>query len=186
MPAVRTDWTVDMLDDLPDDGGRYEIIDGELFVTPAPSDIHQLVVGALYARLRAYLRPSAVARAMASPADVRRADHRTNRVQPDVFAVKLIDGKRPEYPYDFSDILFIAEVESSSTRRYHYQTKRPLYLSGGIPEYWIVSPETQTFARWRTGGEDAELLTARIEWHPAGMRDPLIIHIPEFFDDALG
>ena len=51
--------TVDMLDALPEDGQRYELIDGELFVTPAPSDVHQFVVGALYARLRQYLRPSA-------------------------------------------------------------------------------------------------------------------------------
>lgn len=39
MPADRTDWTVEMLDALPDDGQRYELIDGELFVTPAPSDL---------------------------------------------------------------------------------------------------------------------------------------------------
>jgi hypothetical protein len=37
MPATHTDWTVDMLDALPDDGQRYEIIDGELFVTRGPS-----------------------------------------------------------------------------------------------------------------------------------------------------
>ena len=80
----------------------------------------------------------------------------------------------------------IADVASSSTRQYDYPTKRPLYLSGGIPEYWIVSPETQTFARWRTGSEEAELLTTRIEWHPVGMPDPLAIDIPEFFEDALG
>jgi hypothetical protein len=67
MPASRFDWTVDMLDALPDDGNRYEIIDGELFVTPAPSNWHQHVVGALYSRLRAYLRPFNVARAMLSP-----------------------------------------------------------------------------------------------------------------------
>ena len=40
MPATHTEWTVDMLDALPDDGQRYEIIDGELFVTPSPSDMH--------------------------------------------------------------------------------------------------------------------------------------------------
>ena len=51
MPATHTDWTVEMLDALPDDGQRYEIIDGELFVTPSPSDVHQYVVGALHARL---------------------------------------------------------------------------------------------------------------------------------------
>ncbi|CAN5917373.1 hypothetical protein BH11GEM2_BH11GEM2_14100 [soil metagenome] len=56
MAATIVDWTVDMLDELPDDGQRYEIIDGELFVTPSPRDVHQLVVGEVYARLREYLR----------------------------------------------------------------------------------------------------------------------------------
>src|SRR5438552_4028497 len=109
MPAGQTEWTVDMLDALPEDGQRYEIIDGELFVTPAPSDVHQLVAGALYVRLREYLRPSNIARALCSPADVRRADRRRNRVQPDVFVVRLTDGQRPTYPYDLSDVLLAVE-----------------------------------------------------------------------------
>jgi hypothetical protein len=61
MPATHTDWTVEMLDALPDDGQRYEIIDGELFVTPSPSD-------------------------------VRREDRRRNRVQPDIFVVRVAAG----------------------------------------------------------------------------------------------
>jgi Uma2 family endonuclease len=171
---------------LPDDGNRYELIDGELFVTPAPSNWHQLVVGALYARLRAYLRPSNFARAMHSPADVRREDWNRNRVQPDVFAVRLVDGVQPKYPYKLDDLLLCVEVESPSNAAYDYQTKRRLYLESGIPEYWIVSPDARTFARWRGASADADLLTTRLEWHPAGMPEPLVIDIPEFFDDALG
>ena len=186
MPALRTDWTVEMLDALPDDGQRYEIIDGELFVTPAPSDVHQLVVGALHARLRAYLRPFDVGRALVSPADVRRGDRRKNRVQPDVFAVRLTAGGRPPYPFEQSDLLLAVEVESSSNREYDYHTKRKLYLSNGIPEYWIVSPDAQTFARWRAGGDAAELLTDRIEWQPDSMPAPFVLDISEFFEDALG
>lgn len=186
MPVPQTDWTVEMLDALPDDGNRYEIIDGELFVTPAPSDVHQLVVGALHARLRAYLRPFPVARAMMSPSDVRRDDRRKNRVQPDVFAVRLTDAVRPPYPFEQSDLLLAAEVESPGNREYDYHTKRKLYLANGVPEYWIVSPDTRTFARWRAPGDAAELLTDRIEWQPAGMPEPFVLDIPEFFEDALG
>ena len=186
MQMRQTDWTVEMLDALPDDGDRYEIIDGELFVTPAPSDVHQLVVGALHARLRAYLRPFSVARAFTSPSDVRRADRRKNRVQPDVFAVRLTDAARPTYPFEQSDLLLAVEVESPSTRSYDHQTKRKLYLANGIAEYWIVDPETQTFARWRTPGDAAELLTDRIEWQPAGMPTALVLEMSEFFEDALG
>src|SRR5438046_7820927 len=74
MPAAHANWTVEMLDALPDDGQRYEIIDGELYVTPAPSDVHQLVVGEFFTRLHAYLRKSQLGRAMLSPADVRKGD----------------------------------------------------------------------------------------------------------------
>src|SRR5687768_14561643 len=93
MPAAHADWTVDMLDALPEDGQRYEIIDGELFVTPAPSDVHQLVVAAFHRPIADYLRTSGLARALFSPADVRKGDRTRNRVQPDVFAVRLTAGK---------------------------------------------------------------------------------------------
>src|SRR5438067_8437681 len=98
MPAEYTEWTVDMLDALPEDGQRYELVDGELFVSPAPSDVHQLVVGAFFRRLHDYLRPSSLGRAMISPADVRKEDRKRNRVQPDVFAVRLTPNGRPPYP----------------------------------------------------------------------------------------
>src|ERR1043165_728537 len=104
MPVGRSEWTVDMLDALPDDGKRYEVIDGELFVTPSPSTPHQLVVGSLYARLRAYLRPTRVARAMISPSDVRSGDYSRNRVQPDVYAVRLVVGEWKPEPFDLSDL----------------------------------------------------------------------------------
>jgi hypothetical protein len=48
MPVAQTEWTIETLDALPEDGQRYEIIDGELFVTPAPLEMHQLVVGHMY------------------------------------------------------------------------------------------------------------------------------------------
>ena len=186
MPAARTDWTVDMLDALPDDGKRYEIIDGGLFVTPAPSDTHQLVVLALASRLRSYLRPSSIARVLHSPADVRRADRRRNRVQTDVFVIRLFDGRRPPYPFNVSDLLLAAEVESPSNRLYDYQTKRRFYSQSGIPEYWIVSAEARTFARWRGSSDEADLLSSQLQWQSAGMSEPLVVDIPEFFADALG
>ena len=62
MPATTSDWTVDMLDALPEDGQRHEIIDGELFVTPSPGEAHQDVVGALHWRLHSISRAMASAR----------------------------------------------------------------------------------------------------------------------------
>ena len=70
MPMLKRHWTVDDLADLPDDGQRYEIIDGELFVTPSPSLRHQEAIGELYLLLRAYLSRERVGYAYFAPADV--------------------------------------------------------------------------------------------------------------------
>jgi Uma2 family endonuclease len=186
MPAVRTEWTVEMLDELPDDGNRYELIDGDVFVTPAPSVVHQLVVLTLAARLHAYLRPTGVARVIASPSDVRKPDRTKNRVQPDVFVFKLVDGQRPAYPFALDDLLVAIEVVSPSNSQHDYQTKRELYLRNGVAEYWIVDPEARTFARWRGATDPGELLAEQLEWQPGGLSAPFVVQLSEFFDEALG
>jgi Uma2 family endonuclease len=186
MPAMRTEWTVDMLDALPDDGQRHEIIDGALFVTPAPSDVHQYIVGELHARLLAYLRNSGVGHPVMSPADVRRDDRRRNRVQPDIFVVRVTEGRRPTYPFDLTDLLLAIEVESPSNSRYDYQTKRVLYFGSGVPEYWVVSPDARTVARWTRADDPGEILSQRLTWHPTGMASPFAVDLPTFFADALG
>jgi hypothetical protein len=109
---------------------------------------------------------------MASPADVRRGDHRTNRVQ-------------PEYPYDFSYILDRGRrvVEHPAIRLPDQAAALSVGRHSRILDREPGDADVRSLAHRR---EEAELLTARIEWHPAGMRDPLIIHIPDFFDDGLG
>lgn len=184
MPAIDDNWTVEMLDALPEDLQRYELIDGVLHVTPAPSDVHQFVIAEFYARFREYLRGSTVARALFSPADVRRADRSRNRVQPDVFVVRLSEGKRPVYPYKMSDLLLAIEVESPSNPTLDYQVKRPLYLKEGV-EYWIANPTARVVSRWKGVGNVGEILSERIEWHLPGQPEPLVIAIQELYDEAL-
>jgi Uma2 family endonuclease len=184
MPNTATAWTVDLLDALPDDGQRYEIIDGELFVTPAPSELHQVVAGHLHSLLKAYLRGSAVGRVMISPSDVRKGDRTRNRVQPDVFVLRLREGNRPAYPYSMEDLLLAVEVVSPGSTRLDFQVKRRLYLANGIAEYWIIDPEARTLSRWRESADRGEVLDGRVEWHPAGMPSPLVIDLSTFFDEA--
>jgi hypothetical protein len=93
MPILKRHWTVDDLEDLPDDGNRYEIIEGELFVTPAPSWTHQDAVLLLAEILRGYLERERVGHLVISPADVRFS--RTRSVQPDLFVAPLVNGRRP-------------------------------------------------------------------------------------------
>lgn len=186
MPAAtRTDWTVDMLDALPDDGQRYEIIDGELFVTPAPADVHQLVLGELHGRFWTYLLDKMLARPVFSPSDVRREDRKANRVQPDLFIISITDGKRPLYPYDLSSLLLIIEILSPGNRRYDLETKRNLYMNARVPEYWVVDADARNITRWVPDAAAGEVLGANIEWRAAGKPHALAIDVAELFADAL-
>jgi Uma2 family endonuclease len=184
MPAATDNWTVAMLDALPDDGQRYEIIDGRLFVTPSPGEGHQDVVRDLVVRLTQYLSASDVATVMVSPSDIWREERARNRVQPDVYVVRRREGKRPEYPYHLRDLLLAVEVVSPGNPLLDYHIKRELYLSEGVPEYWVIDPEARIVHRWRSNDEPGETIHQTLRWKPAGMSEEFVLELPAFFDDA--
>ena len=185
MPAPTSDWTVDMLDALPDDGRRREVVDGTLFVTPAPGEAHQDTVGELYRRLHQYLAGHGIGKAMLSPADVRGGDRRRNRVQPDVFVVRLVNGIRPAYPYELRDLLLAVEVASPGNPMLDYQVKRDLYLREGVGEYWIINPEARNISRWRDRDDPGEVLSRSIAWNCDGMSTQFVLNLADFFADAI-
>ena len=75
MPHTTNDWTAALVEAIPNDGNRYEVIDGELFVTPAPASKHQAAVVELLPLLQAYLRATRIGYAWVSPADIRYGRH---------------------------------------------------------------------------------------------------------------
>lgn len=184
MPNAVTEWTVDLVDALPDDGQRYEIIDGALFVTPPPSELHQVVAGHLYSLIKSYLKGSSVGRPMISPSDVRKEDRTRTRVQPDVFVLRLRDRGRPAYPYSLDDLLLAVEIVSPGNPHLDYQVKRELYLRNGVSEYWVINPDARNLSRWRNSTDPGEVLSERVEWHPTGMPAPFVIDLATFFDEA--
>jgi hypothetical protein len=115
MPAQQTEWTADMARALPDDGKRYEVLDGELFVTPSPRLPHQLVVGSLFVALDAYVRAHSLGLALMSPADIEFSPRRL--VQPDVFVAPFTAKGPPRDWRDISSLLVAIEVLSPSTAR---------------------------------------------------------------------
>ena len=126
------DWfTADDLDSMPDDGQRYELLDGEVLVTPAPRVIHQSVVTELVYALKSALPPGM--RVLTAPTDVRFSVRR--QLQPDVLVV--VDG-----PLDVPRIeeppLLVVEVLSKSTRSRDLVGKRAAYQDAGVPSYWLV------------------------------------------------
>lgn len=126
---------------LPHDGKRYEIIDGELYVNPAPVPIHQVIVLNIASAFRVYFRAHGGGRVLSSPVDVVFSDERV--VQPDVIAMKsgrvAIVGKKNVRGVPN----LVVEVLSDSTRRLDEVKKRKLYEQSGVDEYWIVDPELE-------------------------------------------
>ena len=173
-------WTVDDLAALPDDGNRYEVVDGELLVTPAPSWDHQRVVGALHFVLRGYLAGTGIGEAILSPADVRFGD---SLVQPDLFVVPFVDGRRARPIDTVIRPLLAIEVLSPGTARHDRFTKRRLYQREKISEYWIVDLDARAIERWRPSDERPELLGERIEWQPTGADEPLLIELEPLFGE---
>jgi len=135
--AVALPWgaplTYDDLQGMPDDGHRYELVDGVLLVTPAPGTIHQACVVSLVALLYAARhRDHSV---LVAPYDYRVRS--TTVLQPDILVARRADlGERllERAP------LLVVEVHSPSTRLADLGTKRLAYESAGVPSYWMVDP----------------------------------------------
>jgi Uma2 family endonuclease len=181
-PDVKV-WTVSDLADMPDDGQRYEVIDGELFVTPAPALRHQDAVLRLALLLFPYVSTHRVGHLIASPADVTFSPHRG--VQPDVFVAKLIDGQRPRMSRDIRGLVLAVEVLSPSSVRADRVTKRALYRSEGVAEYWVVDLDARTFERSTPADTRVDVLADSLEWRPAGAPVSLIIDLKRYFADVL-
>ena len=184
MQQVPIKWTADLVRSLPDDGNRYELVDGALLVTPAPSLRHQRVLKALSDRLTPYVRRHRIGELLFSPADISLGEDEI--LQPDLFVAPLIAGRRPDNWTDIRGLLLAVEVLSPSTARYDRQVKRRRFQRAGVPEYWIVDLDHRRIERWRPADRQAELLTEMLSWHPAGATEPLGIDLPALFEEVWG
>lgn len=184
MAQASGNWTADMVRALPEDGNRYEVVAGELLVTPAPSWRHGDAVVESCVLLRRYCREHGVGHVKIAPQDVE-FDER-NMVEPDLFVVPLVDGLKPLDWAAVRQLLLAVEVLSPGTARHDRFTKRALYQARGVPEYWIVDPNTRMVERWRPGDERPELLADTLEWQPDAARPLLSIDLPRYFAEVLG
>ena len=174
----RRDWTVEQVNALPDDGHRYEVIDGELLVSPGPTYIHQYAVLKLAAQVELYAEMRGLD-CLVAPAAVTFSGQR--EVQPDVFVLPRLDGRRATSFADVKRVLLAVEVISPSTARVDRVRKRELYQSEGVPEYWIVDPDARLVERWRPNDERPEILADTLTWQPRADDVALVIDLPAYF-----
>lgn len=142
-PPPQGAWTFADYERLPDNGKRYEIIEGHLYMSPAPQTRHQKIIVRLVARLQFYLEKSQLGEILVAPTDVRFPDVVTN-VQPDLVFVgkdrlEIIQKARIEGSPDL-----VVEVLSPKHVRYDRSVKFDAYAEAEIREYWIVDPENDT------------------------------------------
>jgi Uma2 family endonuclease len=163
---------------------RYEVVDGALLVTPAPSWQHQASVLRIATRLQPYVDAESLGHLFTSPADIEFND--TTLVQPDVFVVYPFDRRTAKSWKDVGRLMLAIEIISPSSRRTDRVTKRLLFQRERIPEYWIVDIDRREVERWRPDGGEPERLKQTLEWHPAGAAEPLVIDLPAIFDEIVG
>jgi Uma2 family endonuclease len=130
---VTHPFTVSDLEEMPDDGRRYELIDGALLVSPAPGWAHQQATGALFVALY-QVCPTSM-RVLVAPFAVRPDKH--NEVQPDVLVARYTDLTEQGLP---RAPRLAVEVISPTSRLHDASLKKAVYARLGTPSYWLVDP----------------------------------------------
>lgn len=174
-------WTPADVLALPEDGNRYECIDGALLATPAPRALHQFVATELYDLVAPFAKEQGLGRLRWSPADIRIQEG--TLVQPDLFiALRSPEAMAIREWSDIGGLLLAIEVISSATARYDRGLKRQFYQRAGVSEYWIVDPVSALVERWRPSDQRPEILRESLVWRPAGASDSLKIDLPRLFE----
>ena len=143
---------------LPNDGNRYEILDGELSVTPAPATKHQTVLGNLYRFLANHVTANQLGRLFFAPTDLILAP--TTVIQPDLI---FIDNDRrhivTERAIEGAPSL-VVEILSPATHRIDRVTKAQLYAKYQVPHFWLVDPNQQNLEAYELTGDRYHLLAS--------------------------
>ncbi len=152
---VDTRLTYDDFCQLPDDGKRYEIIDGEVFVTPAPRFLHQRVVTRLAHYLSGFLENHPSGEVVVAPFDVVFSDF--DVVEPDLLYISkarasVLTARNAQGAPDL-----VVEVLSETTVKRDRSIKLKLYGQYGVQEYWVIDPEAPAAEIYRRGARGLAL-----------------------------
>ena len=177
LPPVR--WNRAMLDALPDDGQRHEIIDGVHHVTPAPAVVHQYIVSELLAALLPWCRAERAGWVFSAPSDIDLGADTI--VQPDITVLPRTGDRPPRTWSEGGRPILAIEVISPSSASRDRIVKRRRYQRAEIAEYWIVDIDAQLVERWTPADERPEIITGQLRWRPARASSELVIDLAAIF-----
>lgn len=182
MPLPSITWQD--VQQMPDDGNRYEAIEGDVYMTPAPTPRHQTLLLRLYDALAALLRERHGGVLLVAPVGVE-FPSTGEGVQPDLL---FVSDERRRIIRDTSvrgapDL--VVEILSPSTASHDRGTKRRLYERQGVREYWIVDPDEAAIDVWRFDDEPAherftETLPVKLGTERVGEIDLQAVFAPNF------
>ena len=184
MPALRTrPWTIEEVEELIErrEGytPRYELVDGELLVTPGPSNRHQLIAFELAILLRTYVLEHRIGDVRLGPGVVKLDP--SSYFEPDIYVVPAVNGRRQASSVLVTRLLLAVEVLSPSSARHDRITKRRYFQSHGVPDYWVVDTEAHALELWQPGDDRAALVAERLSWHPQGASAPFELDVAALF-----
>jgi Uma2 family endonuclease len=172
--------------EFPPDGNRYEVVAGELLVSPSPRGRHQLIVTRLMVALVGYLRPLGLVDCLrTSPADITWGvppEEAEDLVQPDVFVIE--PGQQVRNWVDVERLALAAEVSSPSTARGDRVVKRPTYQRHGVGTYWIVDDDARLVEVWHPGDDRPAIVTGVLTWRLGQAAPEMRLAVEELFAEA--
>lgn len=154
MTEMSSKLTYDDYVNFPNDGKRYEIIDGELYVNPAPNTKHQRLLGRLFRTLAAFVEEHGLGEVFIAPFDVVLAE--IDVLQPDLLFISAARMQILTQANVKGAPDLVVEVLSDGTRRYDETTKRKRYEHFEVQEYWIVDPIDDSVRILRLEGKQYE------------------------------
>jgi Uma2 family endonuclease len=176
--AAPAYFTAEMVRAMPDDGNRYEVVYGELLVTPSPRPWHQVLVHRLSVAVELYLRAEPVGMVLCSPADISWGPDVL--VQPDVFVLPPEEVRTLTWSR-MQTLLLVAEVLSPSSTRGDRFLKRVRYREAGVPLYWVVDGDERSVEVWTPADDFPTVEREQLVWHPPGAREPFRLTLEELF-----
>lgn len=171
-------WTLEEVHRLPGDGNKYELVRGELFVTPPPGDEHETIAAKLTRILCPYVKEHGLG-LVYHPHAVMRFEG--SEVEPDLM-VRRPHPNRKGNDSDWNTApipILVVEILSGYTRRRDFSQKKELYLDAGVAEYWIVDPETREITVVTAGAN--RVAHDRLTWSPLGAGQPLTVDVAAIF-----
>ncbi len=179
-PTSPYTWTYSEYARFPDDGNRYEVIDGEVLVTPAPSPRHQHILFTLGIELREYAEQHRLGVLLH---DVDLLFVAGQFLRPDLLFVP--ESAREGITDRGVELApgLVVEIQSPTSSSIDRVKKPRRYADFGVPQYWVVDPVDQVVRVWRfaEGAREPERIVDRVQWQPTTGIEPLVIECRDLF-----